>query len=145
MRALYRASDARKTMACMKRPAAKRSRTEQLGELESFRRNVPHVSASALSAILKEGKARGLPELDSRDDIRAVRDAAVDTETEYGPLYQVNEDMPLKKGGKSHFCFIHPLALLAVMLSTCIEFSNYVEGLHLDNPSSEARPWRLIL
>ena len=31
------------------------------------------------------------------------------------------------------------------MLSTCVEFSNYVEGLHLDNPSSEARPWRLIL
>ena len=97
MRALYRASDARKTMACMKRPAAKRSRTEQLGELESFRRNVPHVSASALSAITKEGKARGLPELDSRDDVRAARDAAVDAETEYGPLYQVNEDMPLKK------------------------------------------------
>ena len=114
-------------MACLRRPAAKKSRTEQLDELETFRRNVPHVSASALSAIIKEGKARGLPELDSRDDIRAARDAKVDRQTEFGPLYQVNKEMPLAKGGRTHLSFIHPLALLAVMLSSCVEFSNYVE------------------
>ena len=53
----------------------------KLDELERFRRRSPYTSASDLSAVLQEVKQSGLPELDSRKDIREARGAAVGTET----------------------------------------------------------------
>ena len=58
----------------------------ELDELERFRRRVPYTSASALGAVLQEVKRSGVPELYGREDIREAWDAAVGTETEYGPL-----------------------------------------------------------
>ena len=124
-------------------------KARRLNELETFRRNVPHVSQNGLSAVLQEVKRNGIPELTMRKDMRSARDYAVDvTMTDYGPLYQTIDMIPAphaKPGETPKLNFIHPLALLSVLLSTCAGFSAYVEELHTACPSSHEAPWGLSL
>ena len=65
------------------------NKRQKLEDLDRFRRAVPRTSASALSAIIREAKQHGLPELDSRADIREARDLPMEANTDYGPLHQV--------------------------------------------------------
>ena len=58
----------------------------KLDELERFRRRVPHASASALNALLREAKRSGVPELHSRGVIQEARNAKIGEDTEYGPI-----------------------------------------------------------
>ena len=69
-------------------------RKRKLAELERFRRAVPHVSASALSATIREAKARGLPELDSRHAIAEARQNALEEELEAGNIL---EEVPVRR------------------------------------------------
>ena len=118
----------------------------KLAELERFRRSVPHVSQSGLSAVLKAVKERGLPELHERQDIRDARDAVIDQNTEYGPVFQKFTALPAEgKPNNQFLTMIHPLALLAVLLLTVAPFAAYVERLHDCKPSSADQPWNLIL
>ena len=135
---MQEAGEASKTRACKRR---------RLDDLERFRRRVPHVSQSALSAVLKEAKRSGIPELSCRKDVRAARDAQLDVVTEYGPLYR-SEDLEPEEDGdqpKPKLNYIHPIALLAFLLLICQSFSLYVERLHDLEPSTAADPWSLAL
>jgi hypothetical protein len=124
-------------------------KARRLNTLETFRRNVPHVSQNGLSAVLQEVKRNGLPELTSRNDMRSARNTTVDTTmTDYGPLYQTLDMLPApsaEPGVTPKLNFIHPLALLSILLTTCAGFSAYVEELHASCPSSHEAPWGLIL
>jgi len=125
--------------------AAPPSKRVRLAHLEHFRRKVPHVSASALSAVLLEAKESGIPDLHDRRDFREARDAVLDEATPYGPIYQ-SVDVPIHAPRKrQHLQVIHPLAFLYLLLSTCVNFSNYVESIHAARPSSAASPWGLVL
>ena len=125
--------------------AAPPSKRVRLAHLEHFRRKVPHVSASALSAVLLEAKESGIPDLHDRRDFREARDAVLDEATPYGPIYQ-SVDVPIHAPRKrQHLQVIHPLAFLYLLLSTCVNFSNYVESIHAAHPSSAASPWGLVL
>ena len=89
------------------------AKRRKLGELERFRRKVPHASSSALSAILREVKRSGLPELNTRKNMSAARDAALGTHTEYGDLYCTVDLEPAEdhRGSVPKLNSIHPLAL----------------------------------
>ena len=50
-----------------------RAKAAKLHDLNQFRRQLPHVSQSALSALLEEAKTNGIPELTYRQDIAAAR------------------------------------------------------------------------
>ena len=66
-------------------------RPEKLRRLERFRRQLPHVSASSLAAVLKEAQSEGIPDLTNRNAIREARDDVVDIQAPYGELYQTAE------------------------------------------------------
>ena len=103
----------------------------KLDELERFRRRIPYTSASALSVVLQEVKRSGLPELDSRKDIREARDAAVGTETGYGPVYAAVDLEPSVGHESSHPKpnFISPFAILYHILTVCESFARLIEHL----------------
>jgi hypothetical protein len=122
--------------------AAKRQR---LADLERFRRRVPYVSQSALSAVLREAKASGIPDLSDRKHINEARGAALDMMTPYGKLQQSLDAAPVPPHTRQQLQVVHPLALLYVLLKTCVQFSDFVERLHDANPSSAAKPWNLCL
>ena len=114
----------------------------KLDELERFRRRIPYTSASALSAVLQEVKRSGVPELDRRKDIREARDAAVGTETEYGPVYAAVDLEPSIGHEASHpkLNFIAPFALLSHLLRVCESFARFIEHLFEVKPPTAADP-----
>ena len=101
------------------------AKRRKLGELERFRRKVPHASSSALSAILREVKRNGLPELNTRKDIAEARNVALGTQTEYGDLYCTVDLEPAEghRGAVPKLNFIHPFALFSLALRTCVPFA----------------------
>ena len=123
------------------------AKRRKLGELERFRRKVPHASASALSAILREVKRSGLPELNTRRDIAQARDVALGTSTEYGDLYCTVDLEPAEdhRGSVPKLNFIHSFALFSVVLRVCPQFSLLVERFLDVNPPSTEHPWHVLL
>ena len=124
----------------------RQQRINALDELEKFRRNVPHVSKSALSAIIKRGKEYGLPELHERHHMQEATEAAMDTSTVYGNMYQTLDMQAAADGAKPlHLNVLNPLSFLLVLLTTCSSFSMYFEELHDKTPSSFDKPWGIAL
>ena len=119
-------------------------RGAKLRRLERFRRAAPHLSQNALSAVLKEVKESGLPELTNRNAILEARNSTCNTQTEFGPLHQELDLTPVSGTRPIKLCFIHPLAFLAVLCSTCQCFSVYMESAVAAVPSSYERPWDVI-
>ena len=65
----------------------------KLRRLSAFRNNLPHVSASALAAVLEEATRVGVPEVHNRDAVRESRDEELSSATcatgePHGPLIQ---------------------------------------------------------
>ena len=122
-----------------------RAKAAKLHDLNRFRRKLPHVSQSALSAMLQEAKTNGIPELTSRQDIAAARDElAKCTKTPFGPIHQT-VDANTRAGGVKKLALAHPIALLWYLLFTSCSFARYVERLHDEKPSSPDEPWNFIL
>ena len=129
----------------MERGDAKR---RKLDELERFRRKVPHASANALSAVLREAKRSGLPALGTaRHHLQEARDAQMGTETEYGPLYQTRPLQPSEDTPRAapRLAFVHPLALFAFLLLTSANFSSLVEKMYQEQPPTAEKPWNVLL
>jgi len=121
------------------------TRPAKLQRLNNLRRSVPHVSQSALSAILEDVNRNGVPDLINRNAIHESREAAVDMDTPFGKLHQVLELEPARGTKKIHLSVIHPLGLLWVLCSTCACFSCYMEQVMLALPPTFDNPWALIL
>ena len=123
------------------------AKRRKLGELERFRRKVPHASCSALSAILREVKRSGLPELNTRKNMSAARDAALGTHTEYGDLYCTVDLEPAEdhRGSVPKLNFIHQFTCFSVALRACVPFALYVERLFDAKPPSAEHPWHVLL
>ena len=119
-------------------------RATKLRKLNRFRRNLPHVSALALSAILRSVEEEGLPELTDRDSLRAARNLENLEPTRFGPVLQqvklVNAD-----GTETAVPIAHPFALLSHAVETCQAFALFFRACLETNPPSPGRPWHLIL
>ena len=116
-------------------------RASKLRKLNNFRGALPHVSASALSAILG---AEELPELKSRHDMRKATAAVMEGDTPYGPVLQ---RIPLvtKQGEQTSMYIAHPLALLWSACHNCEPFAGFIRDAVIKRPSSHDEPWQLIL
>ena len=66
-------------------------RDAELQQSEAFRRSVPHVTMSALSAVLRQASSIGIPALSSRSQLREARERAINVTTPYGPLASIYE------------------------------------------------------
>ena len=87
-------------------------RAEKRRKLNNIRRQVPHVIASSLAAILLAVKQDGLPEGGiSRTALRKARDVEATAQTPLGPIHQVLQ-LYTPSGELRDVHVAHPLALL---------------------------------
>lgn len=110
--------------------------------LLEMRGRLPHVSQRALQAICDDIDRNGLPDAYSRDDMRAARDWMLDTPTGYGTIIKqlnlVGKDSPTLD-------ILNLWAFLDVAYRGGGSFRQLVSRRHSEQPSSEDKPWRLML
>ena len=121
-------------------------REAKLRKLDSFRRRLPHLSASALSQLLQElvRDPAAAPELYTRTAIRQARDTVNNDPTPFGPIHR-SVNLHAVGGGYSKINVVHPLALLWNALTRSPEFSEFVRRRFDAVPSTPERPWSIIL
>jgi hypothetical protein len=119
-------------------------RATKLQRLERFRRNNPHVSATALSSILNAVERDGMPEMHGRMDVARARDATIKQDTPYGQL-QTELELDTKTGTKVKFRILNLFALLFVAFNSCGGFHTYMAERLQAHPSSVDNPWSLVL
>ena len=119
-------------------------RAAKLRRLENFRRKLPHTSASALSAILKEVDSSGMPDIHNRRALQVARDMTMAIETPYGPIVQ-DVQLELENGGRMALKVVHPFAMLWLLFSTVNSFSSLLDARIVDRPPSFDNPWSLAL
>ena len=105
-----------------------KDRPAKLRKLETFRRSLPYVSASALSAILKELDREEPPELKGRKHLKEARDYITPQETVYGPLL-VDVPVQMSNGSQKGIQIVNFLALLQLLYEQEGSFFNLVEPL----------------
>ena len=109
-------------------------RPAKLRRLDSFRRRLPHCSARALAAILKDVKDNGMPEGGtSRRVFKDARNLQNATQTPWGKILQTISVIDKDDA-----------ALLWVASSECSSFSMFFLAKLKETPPSIDKPWRLV-
>ena len=109
-------------------------RAAKLRRLNSFRRRLPHCSARALAAILKDVKDNGMPEGGtSRGVFKDARNLQNATQTPWGKTLQTISVIDKDDA-----------ALLWVASSECSSFSMFFLAKLKEPPPSIDKPWRLV-
>ena len=118
----------------------------KLRRLNDFRRSLPHVTASALAAILNAVRQHGLPKGDlSRKAFRAARDFQnKDLHTKFGPVLRSIE-VKQHTSDLQTIPIANPFALVVVAVEHCPEFSRFLYALLVEKPSSPDDPWHIML
>ena len=119
-------------------------RAAKLRKLDAFRRKLPHVSQSALSAVLRAVASEGIPELTDRKTLRRARDYYLEFQTPYGPIRQL-VTLQCVDGATRALEVNHPLANLWLAVQYDGGFTRYFYGCLQQNPCSAEHPWRLLL
>jgi hypothetical protein len=105
---------------------------------------VPHVSASALSAALRECALGNAPEVCSRRAIWEATTATLSDITPYGSLL-ANARVVGKDSTEMTMLTINPLALLYKAFRQGGSFTDLLTKCLQENPSSPENPYRLIM
>ena len=111
------------------------SRPAKLAKLDDFRRSVPFVSQSGMSAVLKQIKDHGMPDLHSRKDMRAATRNVVHEDTPYGKLLCT---LTLRRSsGTSELpvTCVNPLALIWKMMQQGGPFANFMTSRIAKSPN----------
>ena len=120
------------------------SRANKLRKLDMFRRKLPHMSASALAAVLKVVEDEGIPEVHNRKTLQEARDSVNDAPTPFGPIHR-EVQMHAVGGGLEAINLTNPFALIWTALKTSDAFSAFFASRLAKYPSSPECPWSLIL
>ena len=119
-------------------------RESKLRKLNRFRRSMPHVTASALSAILAAVALMGPPEFHNRKDLRRARDALMQEQTRFGPILQ-EMDLVTTSGDVKRVPVAHPFASLWKALTESASFATLFRSrLQINQPTPENK-WNIIL
>ena len=119
-------------------------RKAKLRRLDAMRRRLPHVTASALSAVLRHVSEHGMPDLTDRKSMREARNLQNGADTQYGPILQ-SMDVVATNGATYTVPVAHPLAMLFTAVSSCAAFANFFHAKLREQPPSPESPWSLIL
>ena len=125
-------------------------RSAKLRKLNSFRRSLPHCTASALSAILAEVNENGVPdgvhtsEEYARKSLRQARDLQNKEMTPYGPILQT-QPIYDKHDVVQQLTVANPIALLWTASSQYSIFSAFFLRLLKKTPPSIDEPWHILL
>ena len=120
------------------------TREAKLRRLNAFRRSLPHISASALSAVLTEVDKSGIPDAHCRSSMKRATALLINEVTPYGPML-VDLPIKLKNGKMSSMLAVQPAAMLTMAVKQGGGFATLLEDRLAAFPSSPERPWRLIL
>ena len=113
--------------------------------LNERRRAWPHVSASALGAILQSCREHGVPDGNvGRNELRAARDNEITEVTEYGPI---GSSMPVidTDGNQMDIPIAHPIASLYKAVTSCAPFAAFLDSRLQELPPTVDQPWSLVL
>ena len=121
-----------------------RKTKEQLHGLASLRRRLPHISASALAAVIQDVEENGVPELGGRNNVREARDAEVDCVTAFGPLFQTTT-LETVSGSRMNLEYQNPFAMLQVAIDADSAFTKLFKARLQAFPSTPQTPWRLAM
>ena len=120
-------------------------RATKLARLGRLRRNLPHMSQSALTAVLREAQREPLPRVSRRDDLRFVRNAVADQSTPYGT---VHTQVPLAREDGSIW-LLECQCLWAMLYATAKWSSGFsrliASTLARCGPSTPQNPWKLAI
>ena len=118
-------------------------RAAKLRKLDDFRRRVPHVSASALSAIIAELRDDPL-EVHDRNSIRDARDQRVTEVTPYGTVLT---SLPIEcvDGTYTNAIVANIFALLYVAARDCRGFAYLIKKTFAERPCTYENPWSFVL
>ena len=118
-------------------------REAKLRRLEDFRRNLPHMSASALSAVLREANQM-IPDLTCRNAMHEARDLIMNTATAYGTLFSVIM-LAAITGDNIEFDVLNVFAFLTLAYTECTQFRRLINECLAHTRCSMDEPWRLIM
>ena len=129
-------------MCILNEAAMADSRESKLRRLDTFRRSVPHVSASALAKIA--ASFQDMPDLHYRDAFREARNNLVRQMTPYGPVLQ---ELKLESvtGELATLLISHPFAQLYVSYKNCEPFRRLIDATCAKRASTHATPWNIVL
>ena len=116
---------------------------EKLQRVERLRRTLPHMSASAFAAVLKEFWDDPIEPL-HRNTIRKARDEMMMEATPYGPILN-NLRLDRKGGGTSTINIADPFAMLYTLVKQCHGFSSLLQYALRRHPPSYDAQWRVLV
>ena len=119
-------------------------RAAKLRRLNVLRRSIPHLSASALTALLDDVAKHGVPELHDRKHVREATRQLVDADTDYGKIL-VPATLYDKAGNECTALIVNPLALIWKAFEQDGGFTDLMVHRLQQTPPSPERPWRLVL
>ena len=130
---------------CMAASSSQAAKKQKLERLEDFRRGVPFVTCSALSAILGKVEKEGVPELHGRKNLKeAVQQRLASMAGDHGPVIK---NLEAVKIGGSHWNF--PVLNLAGYAPGLYKqegyWHDYFANKHMHDPSSLQSPWKGII
>jgi hypothetical protein len=120
------------------------SRHTKLRKLNAFRRSMPHVTASAMSQILKGIVDEGMPDLRSRNQMREATQGLMNEVTPHGPLLV---ELPLRKlDGTDHTDWaVNPMAFLFHAYRNDGSFRTLLDETVVREEMSADKPLRLVV
>eukprot|EP00971_Amphidinium_carterae_P220417 4375686-Amphidinium_carterae.1 len=120
----------------MERPA-------KAAELVELRGRLPHLSQSALAAVLHKAKQSILPH-GKRKKLRQSRDQYCHLLTPYGSLHRT-VDIKLKAGGHESLEVQDPFAVLHYLAQHSHTFAHMVQTCMVKKPCTVTTPWHVII
>ena len=117
------------------------SRSAKLARLEAVRSRVPHVSRSALAALLRVAAKEGPPDIKdvSRFHVAEARDRVAFMDTPYGPLHQHIDVGGVKVETQ------HPAAAMCAFCGASRALSALMSETAGRLQPTPAEPWRILL
>ena len=118
-------------------------RPAKLRRLNELKCTLPHISQSALGALLDWAKTNTLPAFTNRNHVREARNAQLEQATPFGPLIRTCQ-LPGVDGRPVDIDIQCPFGMLHVCAKTKY-FGALLSSAAARSPPTFAKPWRIII
>ena len=118
-------------------------RASKLRRLEALRRDNPHVSASALSALLEDIEQHGMPDLTGKKHVKEARDYTLHQHTAYGPMLETVELLNTD-GTSQEMVVVNMCTLLQALFQMDGGITSLIKSTFVKTPPTVDSPWPLI-
>lgn len=123
---------------------AEAGRAAKLSRLNSFRRECPFATQSAIEGLLANIKKHGMPELSTRKNMKEATRAHLNQHKAYGDLL-IKVPVVLDNGGTTDVWLVNGLTMLSAAYSQGGAWAAMLERVHGHHPSTPQSPWGLSL